>query len=261
MKLRTLIADDEPLARERLRFLLGNDEEIDIVAECRNAREAIGALRAGSIDLAFLDIEMPGPGGFEVIEQIGVENMPITVFVTAHNTYAVRAFEVNALDYLTKPVEPGRLQATLARIREKCTAEAAARALRDRLGNLLQNLIPGSYPERLLVPSGTKSVFVAVREIEWIEAADYYAVVHVGHQSLVLRETIKQLAATLDPQRFVRIHRSAIVNIEQVREVVRAGRSEGWVVLSGGQKVKMSQLGWQSLQATLGRCARPTERT
>ena len=251
MKLRTLIADDEPLARERLRLLLGGDAEIDIVAECRNAREAIGALRSGSIDLAFLDIEMTGPGGFDVIEQIGVDNMPLTVFVTAHNTYAVRAFEVHALDYLTKPVEPGRLQATLARIKERCTTEAQARALRDRLNGLIQGLNPELYPERLLIPSGVKSVFVVVREIEWIEAADYYAVVHVGNQSLVLRETIKQLAATLDPKRFVRIHRSAIVNIEHVKEVVRAGRCEGWVVLSGGQKVKMSQLGWESLQGTL----------
>src|ERR1700761_672356 len=123
MRLRTLIADDEPLARERLRYLLSSDEEIEIVGECRNGREVIAALRdssrLSSIDLLFLDIQMPGPGGFEVIEQIGADRMPVTVFVTAHSHYAVQAFEVHALDYLTKPVEAGRLQATVCRVKER----------------------------------------------------------------------------------------------------------------------------------------------
>ena len=129
MKLRALIADDEPLARERLRYLLSGDEEIEIVEECRNGREVIAALRDSSrhalVDMLFLDIQMPGPGGFELVEQIGAEKMPVTVFVTAHSHYAVQAFEVHALDYLTKPVEAGRLRATVGRVKERIAANRA----------------------------------------------------------------------------------------------------------------------------------------
>ena len=125
MKLKTLIADDEPLARERLRFLLSSDDEIEIAGECRNGREVIAALKERRIDVLFLDIQMPGGGGFEVIEQFGPAHMPVTVFVTAHNQYAVQAFEVKALDYLTKPVEPERLRATLAQVKERIASSAA----------------------------------------------------------------------------------------------------------------------------------------
>src|SRR5580658_3121757 len=125
MKLTTIIADDEPLARERLRFLLSSDEEIFVVGECRNGREVIAALKERRIQVLFLDIQMPGRGGFEVIEQVGLAHMPVTVFVTAHNQHALRAFEVQALDYLTKPVEPERLQATLVRVKERVASNAA----------------------------------------------------------------------------------------------------------------------------------------
>ena len=125
MKLTALIADDEPLARERLRLLLANDEDVDIAGECRNGREVIEALKQKRHDVLFLDIEMPGSSGFEVVEQVGAANMPITVFVTAHNHYAVKAFEVHALDYLTKPVEPERLRAALVRVKERIAADAA----------------------------------------------------------------------------------------------------------------------------------------
>src|SRR5258708_22002116 len=124
MRLKTLIADDEPLARERLRFLLGSDEEIEIAGECRNGREVIAALKATRIDVLFLDIEMPGKNGFAIIDQVGQANLPVTVFVTAHNQYAVQAFEIHALDYLTKPVQPERLPATLGRIKERIASQA-----------------------------------------------------------------------------------------------------------------------------------------
>jgi len=251
MKLRTLIADDEPLARERLRFLLSPDEEIQIVSECRNGREVLAALKDSQIDLLFLDIQMPGRGGFDVIEQTGPARMPITVFVTAHNHYALRAFEVHALDYLTKPVDAERMRATLAHVKERFASQKAL-LTQEQLKAVLAALETGgpprqTYPIRLLVPNGTKDSFVNVGDIDWIEAADYYACLHVGTRKLMLRETIKQLAGTLDPSSFVRIHRSVIVNVARVSEIFREGRGEGAVVLTGGQRLRMSRIGWQAL--------------
>jgi two-component system LytT family response regulator len=253
MRLKTLIADDEPLARERLRFLLTEEEEIEVVGECRNGKEVIAALKETRIDVLFLDIQMPGKGGFEVIQQVGSAHMPVTVFVTAHNQYAVQAFEVHALDYLTKPIEPERLQATIIRIKERIASQAAL-LTQDQLKSVLTSLQNGSvprkeYPKRFLIPNGAKDCFVNVSDIEWIEAADYYSCLHVGQKNLMLRETIKHLADTLDPQKFVRVHRSIIVNMDQVREIVREGRSEGSVVLTNGQRLRMSKAGWQSLLA------------
>jgi two-component system LytT family response regulator len=253
MKLNALIADDEPLARERLRFLLSVDEEIAVTRECRNGREVVTALRENRYDVLFLDIQMPGAGGFEIMEQIGLAHMPITVFVTAHNDYAVKAFEVHALDYLTKPVEPERLKTALVRVKEQIASQAALMT-QEQLKSVLAALRHGDavlrdYPSRLVVPNGTRDSFVNVEDIEWVEAADYYSCLHVGTKNLMLREPIKQLAETLDPRKFVRVHRSAIVNIGHVREILREGRSEGWVVLSNGHRLKMSKAGWQALLA------------
>jgi two-component system LytT family response regulator len=251
--LKALIADDEPLARERLRFLLSADATITIAGECRNGREVVAALRENRYDVLFLDIEMPGGNGFEIVEQVGLANMPVTVFVTAHDHYAVKAFEVHALDYLTKPVEPERLQTTLTRIKERIALQAALMT-QTQLKSVLAALKDGEvarheYPKRLVVPTGIKDAFVNVDDIEWIEAADYYACLHVGEKNLMLRETIKQLAETLDPRKFVKVHRSAIVNIECVHEILREGRNEGWVLLSSGNRVRMSKAGWHNLLA------------
>jgi len=253
MILRALIADDEPLARERLRFLLSGDDDVVIAGECRNGRETIAALKQNRCELLFLDIQMPGANGFDIIEEIGIAHMPIVVFVTAHNHYAVKAFEVNALDYLTKPVEPERLKDALQRVKDKIASQTAL-LTHEQLAAALAALQNGStvlreYPKRLVVPNGTKDSFVNVDEIEWIEAADYYSCLHIGAKSLMLREPIKQLAETLDPKRFVRVHRSAIVNIGCVREILREGRKEGWVLLSNGNRLKMSKTGWQNLLA------------
>ncbi len=253
MQLKALIADDEPLARERLRFLLAGDDDIVIAGECRNGREVVEALRDAPYDVLFLDIQMPGGGGFDIVEQLGPARMPATVFVTAHNEYALKAFEVRALDYLTKPVEPERLKATLVRVKERIASQSAL-VTQEQLKSLLAALTEGTrapreFPQRIIVPNGTKDSFVNVDEIDWIEAADYYSCLHVGPKSLMLRETIKQLAETLDPRKFVRVHRSAIVNIAQVREILRGGRSEGWVLLANGHRLKMSKVGWDALLA------------
>ena len=253
MKIKALIADDEPLARERLSFLLSGQEEVEVAGECRNGKEVIAALKKSRFDVLFLDIQMPGRSGFEVIEQIGPAQMPVTVFVTAHNEYAVQAFEVHALDYLTKPVEPERLQATLVRVRERIASQAAL-ITHEQMKSVLSSLENGGvprqdFPRRLLVHNGAKDSFVNVNEIDWIEAADYYACLHVGAKSFMLRETIKELSNTLDSAKFVRIHRSVIVNVEQVSEIFREGQSEGSVVLKNGQRLRMSKAGWQSLLA------------
>jgi len=253
MKLQALIADDEPLARERLRFLLSSDDEIEVAGECRNGREVVEALKEKRYDVLFLDIQMPGGTGFDIIGQIGTAYMPVTVFVTAHNHYAIKAFEVQALDYLTKPVEPERLRATLSHVKERVASQAAL-ITQEQLKSMLASLNERSpnqadYPKRLLVPNGAKDSFVNVDDIEWIEAADYYSCLHVGTKCLMLRETIKQLVETLDPKKFVRVHRSAIVNIDHVREILREGRNEGWVLLSNGHRLKMSKAGWQNLLA------------
>ena len=252
MSLRTLIADDEPLARERLRHLLAAHPEVEIAAECRNGRETVAALKSKPIDLAFLDIQMPGNTGFEVIDDVGIAHMPVTVFVTAHNSYAIKAFEVHALDYLTKPVEPERLAATLIRVKERLAANSALNT-QAQLQNLVESLArPQSrkYPQRILIPDRGRDSFVTVSEIEWIEAADYYVHIHTNGKALSLRQPIKQLADSLDPKRFVRVHRSAIVNVNHVREILRDGRTEGWVVLSSGHRLRMSRAGWQNLLAT-----------
>jgi two-component system, LytTR family, response regulator len=253
MTLRALIADDEPLARERLRFLLSGDNDVAIAGECRNGHETIAALKENRYDLLFLDIQMPGAGGLDIIDEVGAAHMPIVVFVTAHHRYAVKAFEVNALDYLTKPVEPERLKAALERVKEKIASQTAL-LTQDQLKAALAALNHGGaprheYPRRLVVPNGAKDSFVNVEEIEWIEAADYYSCLHIGAKRLMLREPIKQLAETLDPKRFVRVHRSAIVNLGCVREILREGRKEGWVLLSNGNRLKMSKAGWQNLIA------------
>lgn len=251
MRLKAIIADDEVLAREGLRLLLSEDSEIEIVAECANGRETVAALKVQQADVLFLDIQMPGTDGFEVIEQAGDSHLPVIVFVTAHNEYAIKAFEVEALDYLTKPVELERLRQTLRRVKERVAADAAPMT-QEQLKSTLAALTTGpvvqeKHPKRILVPNGAKDIFVTVDEIEWIEADSYYSCLHVGPKRYMLRETIKQLASTLDPKTFVRVHRSAIVNINHVREILREGQNEGWLLLANGQRLKMSKTGWQSL--------------
>ena len=253
MKLRTIIADDEQLARKLLRDLLSADPSIEITAECQNGIELISLLKSEPVDLLFLDIQMPGHSGFEVIENIGAARMPCTVFVTAHNEYAVQAFEVHALDYLTKPVEAHRLKVALDHVRERIASKAALMS-HAQMQAVFSNLLPVDAPaeryvKRLLVPDGVLEAVIPVSDIDWVEAADYYSCLHVASRTYMLHQTTKQLAESLDPSHFVRIHRSTIVNIDRVKQILREGRSESWVILASGQKLKMSKAGWQSLLA------------
>jgi two-component system, LytTR family, response regulator len=257
MRLKTMIADDEPLARERLKLLLASDPEVEIVAECRNGAQVVSTLKSAQVDLLLLDIQMPGIDGFGVIEKIGLPHMPRTVFVTAHNEYAVEAFNVHAIDYLVKPIQRKRLDAALARVKERIRRDEAF-AAREQLSFVLQALrADGSnqhYPQRFLAKSGNTSSVVSSRDIEWIEAADYYVCLHAKGKTHLMRESIAAMESKLDPRKFVRLHRSAIVNIDHVREIHRDGRAEGWVLLSTGERVRLNQTGWKKLTAMQDIC-------
>ena len=251
MSLRTVIVDDEPLGRELLRVLLADHSEVQIVAECTSGREAIEYLQSEPVDLLFLDVQMPKINGFDVVERIGLQHLPPTVFVTAFQEHAVRAFDVHAIDYLTKPVKAERLQKALDRVQEKITAKAALMTqaqLSEMLNGFRNNSDePRAYPSRFLVKDGAKEILLPVEKIEWIEAAEYYSCLHSNGRRFMLRETITDLSEKLDPRHFVRIHRSSIVNLNQIGEIYREGPTEGSVVLIDGRKLKMSKAGRQKL--------------
>jgi two-component system LytT family response regulator len=234
MTIRTVIADDEPLARERLDALLRADPDFEIVQHCRNGREVVQALAAQPVDLLMLDIRMPGLDGFDAIRESSTQKLPMIVFVTAHDRFAVDAFGIHAVDYLLKPIELKRFREAMATVKRRARMEEALET-HER------------YLARVMVRSGLKDLFVNVGDIAWIEAADYYACLHVAEKQHLLRESIKSLESKLDPKRFARIHRSAIVNVEFVREIHREGRTEGWVLLANGDRPRMSAAGWRRL--------------
>ena len=255
MKIRSLIVDDEVLARTRMARLLSKDPEVEVSGECRNGREAADFLAANNVDVVFLDIQMPGESGFDLIDRVSVRKMPITVFVTAHNSYALKAFEVHALDYLTKPVEEERLMSSLQRVKERIALKASGlseETLRSLLTNLGPRVAAAEYRNRLLLPDGAKTLLLDVDQIMWIEAADYCVSIYTGHKEYLLRESMKELAYTLDPKKFVRIHRSVIVNLSCIREVIREGRGEGTAILANGRRLRMSDSGWRAVLASAG---------
>jgi len=247
MTIRTVIADDEPLARERLEGLIRSDPDFEVVQHCRNGREVVQVLAARAVDLLLLDIRMPGLDGLDALRESGGRKLPMVVFVTAYDRFAVQAFQFHAVDYLLKPIEVARFREAMARVKERARMQDALE-MRGRLDGVLSAL-EQRHLTRVLVHSGAKDVFVNLAEVAWIEAADYYVCLHAGEKKHLLRESIKSLEGRLDPAKFVRIHRSAIVNIEFVREIHREGRGEGWVLLANGDRPRMSSGGWRKLLA------------
>jgi two-component system, LytTR family, response regulator len=249
--LRTVTVDDEPLARERLKFLLAAEPDVHLVSECKNGAEAIAYLHSHTVDLLFLDIQMPRIDGLGVVQEIGMLHLPPTVFVTAYQEYAVRAFEIQAIDYLTKPVEPERLKLAMERVRERLAAKNALLTQAQFVAALdgLRGPAHARPPHigRFMVRDGVRDVLVQTQSIEWVEAADYYSCLHVKGRALMLRETVSELCRKLDPITFVRVHRSVIVNLNYVREIYREGSDEGTVVLLDGQRLRMSRAGRQKL--------------
>jgi two-component system LytT family response regulator len=253
-RLRVAIVDDEAQARAALRVLLAERDDVDIVEECRNGREAVDAIRRSAIDLVLLDIAMPGLDGFAVIEEIGAERMPLTMFITAHDEHALRAFETDAIDYILKPFDRGRFftafDRAVRRVTERRTTEWAA-----RLSNLLgRRLAPAALPaqSKLPVPLGDRVVFVPIDEIDWIEAADQYVVVHAGRKEFTLRQTIQAVLLKLPPRKFAQIHRSHAVNVTRVSEVVKLGKGDAQVVLTTGRELRLSRRFRDRLRESFG---------
>ena len=277
-EIRTLIVDDEALARRRLRRLLADEPDVRIVAECPSGRAAVEALREHEIDLVFLDVQMPGLDGFGVVEEVGVEAMPIVVFVTAYDEYALKAFEVHAVDYLLKPESEARLRAALRRVRrllgDRATAEAGRR-LRTLLAEVLdQNASPlpqaagagaaspaaatvaspsaapspapaaespPRYVDRIPVKRGGRIFFVRVADVDWFEAEDNYVRLHTASGKHLVRETMSAIEDALDPGRFARVHRSVVVNLERVRELQPWFGGDWVAILADGARLRVSR--------------------
>jgi len=250
--IRCLIVDDEPLARRGIRQLLEQIADIEVVGECRNGRETLGALDTLAPDLVFLDVQMPELDGFDVVRARGPARMPYVIFVTAYDEFAVRAFETHALDYLVKPLNEARFAAAVDRVRERMRF-AEALELTRRIGDLLAThdrrgdvadasarptLVPA---RRIVVPTANGDLVLDVDEIDWIQAEDYYAAVHARGKRHLIRESLTSLAQRLDPDRFVRVHRSAIVRLDRIRELRSAAAGESIVVLRDGTRVPVSR--------------------
>jgi two-component system LytT family response regulator len=241
-KIRTLIVDDEPLARSSLSVLLRLDPEIEIVGECSSGADALAKIRSAMPDLVFLDVQMPECDGFDVLERLGAQLPAAIVFVTAYDQYALRAFEAGALDYLLKPFDNARFDRALSRAKQ-----------RIRNGNDKDLL---EKPERLAVKSVGQVSFVKIAEIDWIEAADYYACLHVGPKAHLLRRSISELEQELDAAVFCRIHRSTIVNLNRVRSLELGAAGEYEVVLENGSSLRLSRRYRKRLQSCLSaRCS------
>jgi two-component system LytT family response regulator len=249
MRYSTLIVDDEPLAREGLREFLGRDPDLAAIHEARNGGEAVAAIREHRPDLVFLDVQMPEMDGFGVIREIGAENMPAIVFVTAHDEYALRAFEINAIDYLLKPVTGDRFAIALERAKGRLASAPAEESSRQILGLLETILSPRSFARRLAVRSGGKTVFVEVADIDFIRAAENYVELHLGPHSHLLHVPLNTLEKSLDPERFLRIHRSVIVQLARIQSLQPALHGEYVVTLRSGAQLHSGRTYSERLRA------------
>jgi two-component system, LytTR family, response regulator len=252
-KIRTLIVDDEPLARERLASLLTGEADVELVGQARDGEEAVTAILDHSPDLVFLDVQMPQMNGFEVIEAVGSEKMPLVIFVTAYDQHALKAFQVRALDYLLKPFDRERFTEALQRARKQIERQETG-DLGRRLLALVKDLRKDQpRSDRLVVKSGGRLFFLRADEIDWIEAAGNYVRLHVGTSSHLLRETMNAIEGRLDPEKFFRIHRSRIVNMERIQELQPWLNGEYAVLLRTGTRLTLSRGYREKLQERLGR--------
>ena len=261
--IRALIVDDEPAARDAIRSLLAGDADIHIVGECADGRTALRAIASTSPDLLFLDVQMPEMDGFTMLRQLEPERLPVVVFVTAFDQYALRAFDVHATDYLLKPFDDERFREAVSRAKQSVRAGQLGR-LSEELRALLDGVASpaaasrpaapgGPYLKRLVIKSGGRVTLLNVRDIDWIEAEGDYVKIHVGKAWHLLRETMKRLEAQFDPARFVRIHRSTIVNVERIKELQPYFRGEYVVILQDGKSLKLSRGYKEHLESVLGR--------
>lgn len=273
-KFRTIIVDDEALSRRGLEIRLLEAKDFEIVAQCANGREAIAAIRTHQPDVVFLDIQMPGMSGFEVIAELPHESLPMVVFVTAYDQYAIKAFEARAVDYLLKPVDDARFAAALEHVREYAQHRAAA-GQRDQLVGLIAEMsgsgelvleellargrdaLTPKHPEVLPIRQGRETMRVPSASIEWIDAAGDYMCIHAGGKTHILRGTMKELEDMLDPKLFQRVHRSTIVNLRRVKSLRAHMNGEYFLLLEGGHELKLSRTYRDKVEYFL-KGARPT---
>lgn len=250
-KIRVLIVDDEPLAREGIQMRLKSEPDIEVISECKNGREAISVIQREVPDLVFLDIQMPRMSGFDIIEAVGIKRMPRVIFVTAYDEHALRAFEVHALDYLLKPIDGERFSATLARARDQIRGKNL-----DVIAEQMQKMmatIKGEkeYIEHLSIKATGRIVFLAVDDIDWIEAADNYVQIHSGRESHLLHTTMSNLESRLASNKFLRIHRSTIINIKRIKELHPMFHGEYKVILNDGTQLTSGRSYKDNLQRLL----------
>jgi two-component system, LytTR family, response regulator len=257
-KIKTLIIDDEPLARRNLRLLLEKDPQIEILEECRNGREAVKAINALSPDLIFLDIQMPEMDGFDVLARVGPEHIQAIIFVTAFDQYALKAFDVHALDYLLKPFDDERFANALERAKSQIEAREIDRLskrllalLEDRDSERKRPRQETNYLTRVMIKVSGRVTLLKVDEIDFIEADGNYAKLHVGRKAHLLREKMHDLEGRLDPAKFVRIHRSVIVNLDRIKEMHPHFNGDYIVVLEDGRKLRLSRTRRENLEARL----------
>ena len=248
MRLRVLIVDDEPLAREGLKLMLGSDSQ---VIEARNGREAVAKIRDEKPDLVLLDVQMPRMDGFAVIEAVGADQMPAVIFVTAHDQYAIRAFEISAVDYLLKPVTEERFRIAFERARSRLRAGAPDESARQMLTVLDAIANPRRYLSRLAVRSGERTIFLTTDDVEWIEAEQNYVRVHAGRAAHLLHVPMNTIETSLDPERFLRIHRSYIVNLQHIRQVWTLAHRQFVLELASGERLQSGRTYGEKIRTVL----------
>jgi len=248
MRLKVLIVDDEPLAREGVKLLLDGDSD---VMEARNGREAIAKIRDEKPDLVLLDVQMPRVDGFAVIAAIGADKMPAVIFVTAHDQYAIRAFEISAVDYLLKPVTEERFRVAFERATRRLATAVEGDSTRQMLTVLDAISNPRKYLSRLAIRSGDRTIFVAMGAVEWIEAAQNYVRVHAGQSTHLLHVPMNTIETALDPAHFVRVHRSYIVNVERVKQLWTLPHGQYVVELSSGERLQSGRTYGEKIRTLL----------
>ena len=251
--IRAIVIDDEPFARRGVRDFLQFEPDVEIIRECDNGRDAITAIREHQPDLIFLDIEMPERNGFQVLEALPADRMPVVVFITAHDRHALEAFEAHAIDYLLKPVEKSRLQTAMNRARAAIQYRQGGDWTRKLQALIAEMKTPPPFRERLLIRGTGRQYLLATRDIDWIEASGNYARLHVGREHHLLRETMANLESELDPARFCRIHRSTIVNLDRVQEIQPWTRGDQILILRDGTRLTLSAHYRPSVEQRLGR--------
>ena len=251
--IRALIADDEALARKFIRRMLKDDHDVEIVGECSNGKETVAMIRKEGPDLVFLDVQMPEMDGFAVLEAIGVERLPEIIFATAYEQYAIRAFELHALDYLLKPFDQTRFKEAIRHAKERFRSERQKEG-RMQITALLESISnKPQYLDRLVIKAGGRITFLSTREINWIEADDKYVHLHTGKVNPMVRQTLSAMEAQLDPKKFRRVHRSAIVNVERIKELQPLFSGEHSILLEDGTKLTLSRNYREKLFELLGR--------